>query len=406
MIKIKKFNFENIIVLLFSVLPILDSLNGYLIQEGKPSIGTMYKLVIMIVLFFMALYHRKFTYNALIMIVTTIGYIVLTISINLLLFEGTLLTIDFAVKLIFNVLILIFLLQNVRYQSINGKTFYKILDNSANLMIISFLVPYAFGQGYQIYAGGLGYKGFYYSQNELNAVLIILFYFCLYKVVSNLKLMTLIQLFGLAACILLTNTKSSMIACMLGFVVLFIEYMRKKEWKHKVIVVLVLIVGIIGSKEFLDVQIQSVLTRQNSLYSMYGNSLLDTLTSGRLYYLEAAWKSLIKSPFFLVQVIIGNGFSSEYLIEMDLMDIFFYFGLIGITATLAFIGHVLTKSEENFRSDKSIIRKFAFLLMIAFLSLTGHVLFMATSGCYFVLMCCFNMTYKTGNIGGKDEKIY
>ena len=51
MFRIKRLTIEQIIVILFAILPVVDSLNGILISKGLPSIGTLYKLFTVAVLF-------------------------------------------------------------------------------------------------------------------------------------------------------------------------------------------------------------------------------------------------------------------------------------------------------------------------------------------------------------------
>ena len=81
------------------------------------------------------------------------------------------------------------------------------------------------------------------------------------------------------------------------------------------------------------------------------------------------------------------------LVEMDFIDIFFYLGSFGVLALTVFLVVLFGKSLKAFKGDHSLVRPCGYLMVIGFAFLAGHVFFMATAGCYFVLMCCFNFTY-------------
>lgn len=406
MIKAIKENFESIIVILFSILPIIDSINGILTHYDSLSIGTIYKLLVITFLLFFAWNSRFYTKKIIKLFCISVGYIIFSMLINILLSGFNLISVSFPLKLIINIVLFTLLICLVKFKVINGKTFYNIFDNSVNLMMICFLIPYFLGVGYSNYEGGIGYKGFYYSQNELNAVLIILFYFCLYKTIKRVTWKNVLQLLGMTTSILLMNTKSSMIALALGFIMFFIEYFRTRDIKVKKATGLILTVSLILSWNFIWQQIQNFLDRQSSLFNMYGNSFFDTLISGRTYFLFEAWELLISSPYLFLRLFIGNGFVSNILIEMDFLDIFFYLGVIGVGGAIIFLMCIFRESIKNFRSDKSIIRMYGFLLVLAFSAVTGHVLFMSVSGWYFVLLCCFNLTYYSEKLGGTNETSY
>lgn len=394
MIKVKSISYESIIIFLFSILPIVDSINGFLVHEQKSSIGTLYKLMIICILFIMAVANGKLASKNLGILLCTAGYIGMSVFINNIISNNEIITTDFPVKLLFNILMFFLLMQNYNDGHINGKTIYNIFNNNVYVISACIIIPYILGMGYSVYSGNIGYKGFYYSQNELNAVLIILFFFCIYKLNNHLNLTAVFQTLCIGVCILLMSTKSSIIACALGVFIYIYEYIRKENGKRKVIMIGIFIIGVAVCSGFAIQQIESMFSRQNSLFSMYGGSILATLTSGRTYLLTLAWKELVSSDFFLVNLLLGNGFHSMNLIEMDMPDVFFYLGVLGVVSLIVFFVYILKKSKANFKADNSIIRKMAFLLMIGFSTITGHVLFMATSGCYFVLLCCFNLLYK------------
>lgn len=399
-----KLKIESIIVLLFSILPVIDSFNGFLIKNRGFSIGTLYKVFLLLVLFLIVLYKNKMASFFLKVIIYLIGYVGFTIVVNSIFFSESIMNRDFSIKLIFNVLLMILLLECKNQKCISGDTIYRILNYNVYLIILTILVPYVLGVGSTIYAGNIGYKAFYYSQNELAVTLIILFYFCLYKLIYRINVLGIIQLGGIAVSMLLMNTKSALLACMLGVVVFVFEYFYRKWTRYKGIMFLSVMIVIILGYRFVLAQIQELMLRQNYLYKNYNNSLITTLTSDRISFLKSALADLIEGNGTPIRLIIGNGFYSNHLVEMDFIDIFFYLGLIGLFGLIFFLWYVLRKSYNNFKADHTIIRLFSFLLVISYAFFVGHVFFVATSGCYFVLLCCFNLLYQP-SVRNKEKSI-
>ena len=393
MFRIRQLTIERVIVFLFSILPVVDSLNGILVTKGLPSIGILYKLFILGVLFVFMLRQGGMPGPAVLCCLGIVMYLTASIFINVYAFSGKLINADYPVKLVFNVLTLALLYSCFRQNLIDGKSIYTILNVSTWLMIVMILVPYALDMGYTIYSGGIGYKGFFYSNNELSVALIILFYFSLYRLARQISITRIIQLGAIAVCVLLLNTKSGMAACLAGGALFVIEYLCRRDAKFKSLVILAILLALYVAKDFIIEQVQGFMTRQTYLHGLYGGSLLDTILSGRTFFLEDAWQALVTGPAFVFRFLFGNGFCSETLVEMDFIDIFFYLGFFGMAGVTGLLIYIFAESIKNFRKDRTLVRPFGFLMVIGFAFLAGHTFFMATSGCYFVLMCGLNLLY-------------
>lgn len=393
MFRIKQLTIERAIILLFSILPVVDSINGILITKGLPSIGILYKLFTLAVLLAFALRKGSMSAPMLLSCLGIILYMTISIAVNVFGFSGKLINPDYPIKLLFNVLTLALLLNCYRAGYINGKSIYTILNANTWLMVILILVPYVLGLGNTIYSGGIGYKGFFYSNNELSISLIVLFYFSLYRITQKIELPRIVQLMGIAVCVLLLNTKSGMVACLLGCALFIVEYMFRKDARFKGLVFLALCFALYISQDFLIEQIDNFMERQAYLYKIYGGSMLDTILSGRTHFLEDAWNALISGPGVVFQFLFGNGFCSDFLVEMDFVDVFFYLGFFGVIGVTGFLIYIFAASVKHFKKDGTLVRPFGFLMVIGFAFLAGHTFFMTTSGCYFVLLCCMNLLY-------------
>lgn len=385
-----KFN-NRLIVGMFCCLPLIDTLNG-IFREAP--IGSIYKIMMCVCLFIL-LMQRSFTMKrkTLCFILLPSVYILLTIFINTALFEGSVLTLDFPVKLIFNIILMGMLLENYRIGNMNGYDFYKILDGSAWVLIFCFIVPYILGTGEKVYGEDIGYKAFFIAQNELSLILIVLCYFCIYKLTIQLKVSNFIQLALIILCGMLLNTKSTIIACLVGVAIWIVTIALKSNFKVKVLTAIAFISGFYMLRTTIFDSISAMIMRYTVLQEKYyGGLALTSVLSGRNYYLSSAFDYL-NSEHTAYRILFGNGFCSEYLVEMDIIDIFFYLGLFGAVAAVLFLTVIFVKSYKNFRTDKNIIRPFSYLLIVGFINLTGHVMFMAMSGCYFIVYCCFLLTY-------------
>ena len=386
-------NVETLILLLFAALPVVDSVNGILIDKGLPSVGPIYKILLLGVLAILVLRSGELTPGLWVTAICSVAYILFSVAVNVLLLDGTLPSLDFPVKLSFNVLQLVLLLSCHRAGYLTGRTLDRIFHISTWLMCALLLIPYVLGLGNAIYKGGIGYKGFFFSNNELSVVLLILFYYSLYRATVTFSALNVIQLGGIAVCVLLLNTKSGMIACALGVALFLVEYLRKPGAPFKGLLVATIAIGLVVAKDFIMEQVASFMERQMYLHRLYGGSVLETLVSGRFGLLEKAWKGFMSHPGWVVQLIIGNGFCAKTLVEMDFVDLFFYLGIFGSLAAAIALVVIFVKSLPNFRKDGTWMRPFGYLLVAGFSFLAGHTLFMATSGCYFVLMLCYDLLY-------------
>lgn len=384
--------FSQIVVAAFSVLPLIDSLNGFMVSNEVSIIGMTYKLFIVLLLGLIVTVSKKINYYYLISMILVVLFLLISIWINSNINSSAVkFEYDFPLKMLFNLIILFLMINLISEKIVGPYTVNHIIDNNVKLIILVVLIPYVLGLGKTIYAGELGYKAFYYSQNELAASLIILFYYSLYKFTTTQKFSDLLKLFGLTLSIVLLNSKSSIATIAIGFIILGFVIMRQSSSSNKYIYFFIAFLGLITTKNFLLGQYENFLVRQSTLYSMYGGNIFNTLLSGRNYKLSNAWHLLMNGSGTSIKLLIGNGFFSNFSIEMDFFDTFFYLGLAGSMGLILFIVWIIKKSFYNSQNYYNWLRFVSFFIILGYSFLAGHVLYMGTSGCYFVLWCCFNM---------------
>lgn len=380
-----------LVLVLLSILPIIDTLNGFF---PKVPIGKVYKMSLgLIVLGFLLIKHRKLKSKYLGFLVGTIAYISLSISINIFL-GGRLINIEYPLKLIFNVILMTSLIQCVEYGLFSGSDFYFVLNLSSWLFLGCYLIPYCLGIGNSVYSGGVGYKAFFIAQNELGLVIVVFFFFTAYQLIYKISFVNICKLACLLLCGMLLNTKTSIAACVIAIFVLFLTIVLRSKPAYKILVILLLIVGLFVFKGTISKAINGVQNRFNVLTAKYyDGSAITGLLSGRNYFVMDAWKEL-NTHHTLLRFFIGNGFCSDVLIEMDILDIFFYLGAIGVIFIIIVLFFFFKMIVHNSREDIGNMRIISYLVILAQLSIAGHVLFMAMSGCYFILYLCFLLFYK------------
>lgn len=389
----KNINYELIVISLFSILPLIDSCNGYL--EGTIAIGSMYKLILLVVILFpIVISKKRFSKSLLLVVVCAIGYIFFSVVSNVIFFNGTIISNDYLTKLIFNILLYGLFSQNMRERIISGDTIFKILDNSSWIMVCCLLIPYVLGVGNRVYANQIGYKGFFISQNELSFVLIVLCFFSSFKLLCKITMTGIIQLTLLVICAMLINTKSTIFAGLIAVCLMIIFKVIHGNMRSKLITSIIAVLGGVVLRNVIFSSIQSMLSRYGTLKNVYyNNSIFTAILSGRNIYFQFAWKYLTENHS-IFRFIFGNGFCSSYLIEMDFIDIFFYFGLLGVLALIVFLAIIFRKIMKSYRNENRLYRIISYLVVIGFMFFTGHVIFMAMSGTYFIIYIIFLMTYK------------
>lgn len=383
---------ESAIVILFIILPFIDMLNGMF--RGLP-IGTVYKLFLCLVLFMSIMIRGNVVHKKTVLILFSfILYLCFSIGINIVIFEGNIITMDYPIKLLFNIILFLLLLENCDRKYIAGNDLYRILDGSSWIMIACYLIPYVLGVGNNVYVGELGYKGFFIAQNELNLIVVVMTFFLAFKLTNIFSIKDVIKLGLLILCGMLLNTKTTIIACLIALIIWLITILKKSNFKVKMgTIVLVCFGGYLLNERILN-SVSGAMMRYKVLQNKYySGSVLTSVLSGRDYFVKDAW-SYLNEKGSVFRFIFGNGFCSNILIEMDIFDMFFYLGLIGAIGSVLFLIWILKRSLKNCKNDRNIIRPLSFVVVCALLILAGHVLFMSMSGYFFVIYCCFLMYYQ------------
>lgn len=386
--------YNKVLFMFFAILPIIDSANGLLVRNYDFSLGTLYKMMLIFFIIGRIFYMHNFSIKQFIFayrpIIFPLFYIIVTVVINLFLFDVSPFW-DMIIKVIFNIVLFYSLYYLVNEKLFDSFMLSKILYTQSIIIILCLLIPFLLGTGYYSYAGNLGYKGFFYSQNELNATLLILFYYNIYIMYQKINIKQFVITFLLTICLILMSSKSSILGCILGwgFFIVF-AFKKKKNVINKQHIILFIIVLFVVSILVLPL-ISDFLVRQSTLFNNFSGDIISTITSGRNLFIRNAWANLSTDSSFILKLFIGNGFASTFLIEMDLIDIFFYLGLVGVALVTYWIIVYVRLFRKN---DNNNFRFIGLTVILLFSFFTGHIVFTATASTYFVMYCLENIFVK------------
>lgn len=275
------------------------------------------------------------------------------------------------------------------------------------LLTIFIVIPYIFGAGHYTYADRFGYRGFrgfYYSGNDITGALMLLFPLgiCYYlsipqdKLTKKWGLFCSLSLAMTLLSLLMIGTKTAFLAIgiiflgIMGYV--FMAFSKKDSEPLRRCTRVLIIFALL----FILISGLTTLVRGSGLLNTMSITLggfrkgagegTNTLVfSGRLSKLFPAWQDYTGGGPISWLFGVGRGSQIE-TIEMDLCETLIYYGLFGFVAMLwLYLKEGVSFVRRSFKSF-TVLSLGAFLslgLCTAYLIIAGHVLFTVTSGFYF-----------------------
>ena len=288
----------------------------------------------------------------------------------------------------------------------------KYIMISLFLMTVVIVIPYIFGAGHYTYAdryGYRGFRGFYYSGNDITGALMILFPIgsCYYLSISEKIDKKMHIFYGLTLAMtllsmLMIGTKTAFIAIVVTIFAVALYAIIELIKHNKQVALKVLIVVVIFAILYAVISGLAMLYSGHGMSQTLGETLKgmeyannesteSLLFSGRLNKLMPTWKDFRDGGLLTWLFGVGRGSQLE-TIEMDLFEVMFYYGIFGF-ATMLWLYF-----KEGFTFVYRFIRNFnviglgAFLslgLCVGYLVIAGHVLFTVTSGFYFAVILAY-----------------
>ena len=379
---------------IFLLLPFFDMLNGFLVVRGylpegfvgSPSqIGRLFATTLLLgVSFGKKITHFYVMIFMLLLVIETISAFYHQRIVGLLFGYVT------ASKILYMYLLFITLR---RYAVNYFEDICKFIKFNVNLISSSIVFGFITGLGNSTYGWGFGTKGFFSSGNGLGIYLgvatIVLVALRHYRFYPHTNMLTY-SLSGLA--LILVGTK----AALLLFVTLFIIIVLQSRFRLMIfpaflgffIYVWDLIVA--SANLFFDI---IILRYQKS------ESLLKYLLSSRDNYVLDAFSQIFQQDIGVLRWIFGAGSFVSFqhpklaysydTLEMDLVDILFMYGIMGVVTYLALIFYGLVL---NFRRPYMNI---GFFMLSLHSIIAGHVIFNGMSNTLFIVLLVFGVTIKS-----------
>ena len=270
------------------------------------------------------------------------------------------------------------------------------------------LIPNVFNIGLDSYEiAKVGSIGLFNSANEVGAILAILLPFTIHELLKlkNIILKILI-IFSIGYVFLTIGTKAPLIALVLVIMFFIIKYIieciKKKETKKIAIISTLFVVAITASvlifpktSFYQNIRIHlDYLEIDNISEVITDFHVIDHfIFSERLSFLEAEMNNYKEANAIEKFIGIGSATNTERKnVEIDIFDIFFSIGIIGLIVYIIPIGYAFKKTTNTKKVDS--IWLCSFILIILFAMLTGHILVKPSVSIFAVIIMLELFKYK------------
>lgn len=388
---------ENIFIFFMSITAFVDTINGFLIYKYDYSnVGKFYRLALMFIfLVYLFIYYKDIDYKKLII---TIGLYVLFDTLITFPFHNNInvLVQDLVTSSKVLLPIIIISTGTVLYKNrnINKYTIGKIMKINTVIVPFSLILFTVLKTGIASYLGDTGYMGYYYSMNEINIVMVILYiyvwnYFFINKKGGS-KLLKIFRIVYVGIPLILIGSKTSLLLSILIPVIYIIRYIIQFKVQPKKLLLPIfffVIIFIIFLYLFKN-DISRIIARQ-----IYMNNKFDFFTyifSYRNINFINIWHK-VKVNASIVNYFLGfrsgiiDGITSFLYIEFDFLNMFINYGLVGVFLVYYYYIKVLAK-QWHIKDDNLFCYRFAAAIIFLFGMFAGHVLLSALSSTFLAIV--------------------
>lgn len=394
-----------IICMLFLSLP-FDMLNGILLNKGivlPVSIGQVYNFFIILLFFCTYLLRPNSLVVSLILIVLLILPTIYQYSkLNDLMetsFFSDIVKIFRYIMPVFPFLFFVPLLkknnQNVR------KVLFRLVLFSYIILAGNIFIKYL-GFGYPMYKfGDIGSKGYFFAGNEISALLVILSSIIAFNLWRENKKGLYVLFFLFTVLVGLgISSKTGLFGVIITFLLIPLRPISFKTRLGNIF--LTALTFLITIPIILYFSWEYIKTTEMFVRIVYFYDKLDLITfvlSSRNIYLTEAF-NVYMYEYSLIEKLIGVGQTKyEYLndskiVEIDIVDIFFAYGFLGLLLFISLIGFLLIQAKRFARGQGYPYANFVFLMLLILLAISssaGHVFSSGMSAVFIGLL--FSLMY-------------
>lgn len=326
--------------------------------------------------------------------------------------------IQYIARFAYNFAVVLIYMQVFRHMGVSREELLRKLSDvlALSLLMLSatIVVSYMLDMGYTTYADRYGYRGtrgFFYSGNDITAILmaglpVVMCGFMQRKDLSSRMFWAYDLSAALTAiCLMLIGTKTAFIAVIAAAFVLgacaiwkLVAFKERLPIRRCIILVvtMMLVFGIMAllSTESIFGEISASFSQTGTV--MENEGAATALLSGRHTKLAKAFAMYKEGGLYTWIFGVGRG-TQNAIIEMDLFEVVIYYGLFGAVAMLWLYVKLglefVWKFFKNLKEVRHDLMPVAVLVSLGlcagYLIIAGHILFSVTSGFYFSYMLLF-----------------
>lgn len=326
--------------------------------------------------------------------------------------------IQYIARFAYNFAVVLIYMQVFRRMGVSREELLRKLSDvlALSLLMLSatIVVSYMLDMGYTTYADRYGYRGtrgFFYSGNDITAILmaglpVVMCGFMQRKDLSSRMFWAYDLSAALTAiCLMLIGTKTAFIAVIAAAFVLgacaiwkLVAFKERLPIRRCIILVvtMMLVFGIMAllSTESIFGEISASFSQTGTV--MENEGAATALLSGRHTKLAKAFAMYKEGGLYTWIFGVGRG-TQNAIIEMDLFEVVIYYGLFGAVAMLWLYVKLglefVWKFFKNLKEVRHDLMPVAVLVSLGlcagYLIIAGHILFSVTSGFYFSYMLLF-----------------
>ncbi|WP_274649397.1 O-antigen ligase family protein [Paenibacillus humicola] len=428
MVKAEKNNYAKIFVFLFSIIVLVDSINGIYIEKfsGNISIGQIFRVFIFIIMFsFILKFHEKKRVYFVLFFILYLNICELGYFFN----HGSLSGLLTDIQEGFRPLLVVVIIEAYRALEkkglISGKQLMKVMKINFLLFPLSIIIPKLLDSGTNVYGDGSGYKAFYNANNDLNIVLLVLLVFAFEKLSAILNDQKKSMYYGilillLLITLLLIGSKSSIVFSVIILFVYIFRNLIKNNFSNNLKIISISVLVIISVTYLLTTYFQNEVMQTVERFNYFfktdvqmDNNVGTFLLTGRDVFLKAAitaftekitpLKLLFGQGYYEHMNTTGKVFGRPYLIvEMDFFDFFFSYGIIG---SIIFYGYFIALFFKSLSKHgvHYFSAYFSYIIVAIYSFFGGHVMFSALSGSFLAITCCFLISNRNVNDSIKNK---
>jgi hypothetical protein len=397
-----------IILALLSIFLLIDAINGlFVLSFGiETQLSVLYKaLILTLLLIYLSLHNVK----ALMVIVGLYVTLLLGEALAIVMLRSSAAYVGFvvqhAVKVITPLVLFFFLLDRYKRDYQLYLKLEQVMFINCGIFLANILLGW-FGIGFSTYGGGvsatsIGVKGFFYAGNEISAMMIVFAGFYLARSYTQSKLRFIFVAVMWLCVGVLISTKTAILSVIILAVAIpmVLEGRRIFQFNNTPSLVFYTLLVAVAFQGLLIYQaFEGTLLFNKLSFFLAKGGWVGLILSGRDQFVTVMWDYFIAAES-VSSMLIGNGVSYyadhiKYSSEMDLPDMFFWHGIVGVIITLGIFLMLTFYSAANFFKQLYPYARVVFLINVLLLiisNLSGHIF---TSGMLAFLWPCFAIMAK------------